>query len=130
MRYVGLLSSENIEKRVKKNRSFAFVFFIERFRNEIHFEPQRLQTLMTLYSNSLCGLVLLVPPRIRLTTGGVKESNIVSFISPSNSMRCFPFQSKNSPRSVNVQQIFIFLHLNNNYQPLKNVSLKFDDRMK
>ncbi|CAF0870066.1 unnamed protein product [Adineta ricciae] len=41
--------------------------------NKILVEPQRLQTLMSLYSNALCGLVLLVPKRIRLTTADVKE---------------------------------------------------------
>ncbi|CAF4367219.1 unnamed protein product, partial [Adineta steineri] len=41
--------------------------------NKILFEPQRLQTLMSLYSSSLCGLVLLVPKRTRLTTGDIKE---------------------------------------------------------
>ncbi|CAF3779670.1 unnamed protein product [Rotaria sordida] len=41
--------------------------------NKILFEPQRLQTLMSLYSSSLCGLVLLVPKRIRLTTSDIKE---------------------------------------------------------
>ena len=29
---------------------------------------------MSLYSSSLCGLILLVPKRIRLTTGDIKES--------------------------------------------------------
>lgn len=30
---------------------------------------------MSLYSSSLCGLILLVPKRIRLTTGDIKEGN-------------------------------------------------------
>jgi hypothetical protein len=47
--------------------------------NKILFEPQRLQTLMSLYSSSLCGLVLLVPKRIRLTTADVKEGDLVLF---------------------------------------------------
>jgi hypothetical protein len=41
--------------------------------NKILFEPQRLQTLLSLYSSSLCGLILLVPKRIRLTTADIKE---------------------------------------------------------
>lgn len=35
---------------------------------------------MSLNSNSLCGLVLLVPKRIRLTTDDIKESKIIRFI--------------------------------------------------
>ncbi|UJR14533.1 hypothetical protein I4U23_001529 [Adineta vaga] len=41
--------------------------------NKILIEPQRLQTLMSLFSNALCGLILLVPKRIRLTTADIKE---------------------------------------------------------
>ncbi|CAF3777583.1 unnamed protein product [Rotaria socialis] len=41
--------------------------------NKILLEPQRLQTLMSLYTSSLCGLILLVPKRIRLSTGDIKE---------------------------------------------------------
>ena len=50
--------------------------------NKILFEPQRLQTLMSLYSSSLCGLILLVPKRIRLTTADIKEGLCVTSFLP------------------------------------------------
>ena len=39
------------------------------FRNTIVPQPQRLQTAMSLYSNSLCALVLLVDNRLNSYTG-------------------------------------------------------------
>ena len=73
LRYVGLLSAENEQEGVREAARFDRQPMLSS-RNKVLVEPQRLQTLMTLYSSSLCGIVLLVPTRIRVTTADIKES--------------------------------------------------------